>query len=56
MDFPFPRRLTGDAVAAASGIAPDEDPWLPERMVWPLLDVVDGCARRAVARAARRAR
>ena len=41
VDFPFPRRLTGDAVAAASGIEPDEDPWLPERMVWPLLDVVD---------------
>ena len=41
VDFPFPRRLTGDAVAAASGIAPDEDPWLPERMVWPLLEVVD---------------
>jgi exodeoxyribonuclease V gamma subunit len=42
VDFPFPRRLTGDAVAAASGIEPDTDPWLPERMVWPLLEVVDG--------------
>ena len=42
VDFPFPRRLTGDAVAAASGIEPESDPWLPERMVWPLLDVVDG--------------
>ncbi|MDQ3849564.1 MAG: exodeoxyribonuclease V subunit gamma [Actinomycetota bacterium] len=29
--FPSPRRLVGDAVAAASGIAPDADPWLPER-------------------------
>jgi exodeoxyribonuclease V gamma subunit len=42
-DFPSPRRLVGGAIAAASGIAPDEDPWLPERAVWPLLDVVDGC-------------
>src|SRR4051794_25705828 len=40
VEFPFPRKLTGDAVAAASGIAPDADPWLPERLVWPLLDVV----------------
>ena len=42
VDFPFPRRLTGDAVAAASGIDPETDPWLPERLVWPLLDVVEG--------------
>ncbi|MBA3747941.1 MAG: exodeoxyribonuclease V subunit gamma, partial [Solirubrobacterales bacterium] len=41
--FPSPRRLVGDAIAAASGIEPDEDPWLPERAVWPLLEVIDGC-------------
>src|SRR4051812_6511033 len=41
VEFPSPRRLVRDAVAAASGIEPDEDPWLPERMVWPLLEVVD---------------
>ena len=29
-----------DAVAAASGIDPDNDPWLPERAAWPLLEVV----------------
>ncbi|HEY1539689.1 MAG TPA: exodeoxyribonuclease V subunit gamma [Solirubrobacteraceae bacterium] len=39
--FPTPRRLTGDAVAAASGIQPDADPWLADRLVWPLLEVVD---------------
>src|SRR5947209_4550216 len=39
--FPAPRRLIGDAIAAASGVDPDSDPWLPERSVWPLLDVVD---------------
>jgi exodeoxyribonuclease V gamma subunit len=30
-------------VAVASGIDADADPWLPERAVWPLLEVVDGC-------------
>src|SRR3954452_11118327 len=43
LDFPSPRRLIGDAVAAASGIDPERDPWLPERAVWPLLEVVDTC-------------
>ncbi|MGI8592867.1 MAG: exodeoxyribonuclease V subunit gamma [Solirubrobacteraceae bacterium] len=43
VEFPSPRRLVGDTVAAASGIEPDEDPWLPERAVWPLLEVVDVC-------------
>ena len=39
VDFPTPRRLVTEAVAAASGI--EDDPWLPERSVWPLLEVVD---------------
>src|SRR5215213_6061639 len=39
--FPPPHRLVGDAVAAASGIDPETDPWLAERIVWPLLDVID---------------
>jgi exodeoxyribonuclease V gamma subunit len=39
--FPSPRRLVAEAVAAASGIAADADPWQPERAVWPLLEVVD---------------
>src|SRR5687767_16025067 len=43
VEFPSPRRLVGDAVAAASGVEPAQDPWLPERAVWPLLKVVDGC-------------
>lgn len=41
--FPFPRALIGDALAAATGIEPEADPWIPERLVWPLLRVVDGC-------------
>ena len=42
VEFPSPRRLVDDVVAAASGVTPDEDPWLPERAVWPLLEVIDG--------------
>jgi exodeoxyribonuclease V gamma subunit len=41
VDFAAPRRLLGDAVADAAGIDPDEDPWVPERAVWPLLEIVD---------------
>src|SRR5918997_1027193 len=43
VEFPPPRRLVGDAVAQASGIDAETDPWLPERAVWPLLEVVDEC-------------
>ena len=39
--LPVPGRLVGDALAAATGIARERDPWLVERLVWPLLDVVD---------------
>ena len=41
--FPSPHRLVVDAVATASGIDAEQDPWLPERSVWPLLAVVDEC-------------
>ena len=40
VEFPSPRRLAADAVAAASGIDPEADPWLAEHAVWPLLDGV----------------
>jgi exodeoxyribonuclease V gamma subunit len=39
--FPFPGTLVGRAMARGSGIDPDQDPWPPERSVWPLLGVVD---------------
>ena len=39
--FPFPGRLVGSALAAATGVDPEGDPWAPERAVWPLLAVVD---------------
>lgn len=38
--FPSPRALVRDAVAVAAGVDPEADPWLPERAVWPLLEVV----------------
>jgi len=41
VEFPFPGRLVGGALALAGGIDPEHDPWLPERMVWPLLEVVE---------------
>jgi exodeoxyribonuclease V gamma subunit len=41
VEFPSPRALVGDAIATAAGVDPATDPWLPERMVWPLLEVVD---------------
>ncbi len=43
VEFPFPGRLIGGAIAIASGIEPEADPWPPERSVWPLLDVVQRC-------------
>ncbi len=43
VEFPFPGRLVGGAVASATGIDRDDDPWLVERSVWPLLEVVDDC-------------
>ena len=43
VEFPFPARLIQSALAAATGIDPDTDPWVAERSVWPLLEVVDEC-------------
>src|SRR4051794_19416155 len=45
VEFPSPRRLVADAVAAASGVDPETDPWRPERAVWPLLEVIDAHRR-----------
>ncbi|MBF6463666.1 exodeoxyribonuclease V subunit gamma [Nocardia beijingensis] len=40
--FPSPAALVAEALAAASGVTPAEDPWAPERAVWTLLRVIDG--------------
>ena len=37
----FPGTLVNGALALAAGTDPDADPWLPERAVWPLLEVVE---------------
>jgi len=39
--FPFPGSLVNGALALAAGTDPDADPWLPQRAVWPLLEVVE---------------
>ena len=41
LSFPFPGRLVGDALARATGVERTTDPWRPERLAWPLLEVVD---------------
>lgn len=42
--FPSPGALVAEVLAAAAGIAPDDDPWTPDRMVWTLLRVIDESA------------
>ncbi|MBF6297244.1 exodeoxyribonuclease V subunit gamma [Nocardia amamiensis] len=39
--FPSPAVLVAEVLAAASGVAPGDDPWAPERAVWTLLRVID---------------
>ncbi len=41
IDFPFPGSLVASALALANDNDPKSDPWLPERSVWPLMEVVD---------------
>jgi exodeoxyribonuclease V gamma subunit len=38
--FPSPRAIADEAVAAASGLDPREDPWRPERAAWPLAELI----------------
>ena len=45
--FPHPSALVADALARAAGIKPDDDPWKPDRLVWPLLETIDQCAPEA---------
>jgi exodeoxyribonuclease V gamma subunit len=39
--FPFPGSVIGAALAQAAEVDPHEDVWSPERLVWPLISVVD---------------
>ncbi|MGZ4502257.1 MAG: exodeoxyribonuclease V subunit gamma [Nocardioidaceae bacterium] len=42
--FPAPCGLVAEAVAVATGIDPETDPWAEHRLTWALLDVIDACA------------
>ncbi len=44
VQFPSPTRLVGTVVAVATGLDPDDDPWVEHRLAWSLLDVIDRCA------------
>ena len=41
VDFPFPGTLVNSALALAADTHPEADPWLPQRAVWPLMEVVE---------------
>ena len=41
IEFPFPGTLVATALALAAGNDPKADPWLPERAVWTLMELVD---------------
>jgi len=41
IEFLSPSRLVADCISAASGAPPEDDPWAPARLVWPLLPLVD---------------
>jgi exodeoxyribonuclease V gamma subunit len=41
VDFPFPGTLVSGALARAIDTDPGLDPWLPQRAVWPLIEVVE---------------
>ncbi|MFC4605860.1 exodeoxyribonuclease V subunit gamma [Rhodococcus kronopolitis] len=41
IEFPSPTRLVDAALAAATGVDPDADPWHPARVLWTLLAVID---------------
>ncbi|MFE3543300.1 exodeoxyribonuclease V subunit gamma [Nocardia sp. NPDC059177] len=42
--FPAPAALVAEVLAAASGVAPADDPWAGQRLVWTLLRVIDEAA------------
>ena len=44
VDFPWPSTLVAEAVASAAGVDRESDPWRSGRVLWALLEVVDGCA------------
>ena len=43
VDFRSPGSLVAELRLAGGGGTREEDPWAPEALAWPLLDVIDGC-------------
>lgn len=41
VDLRGPRRVVEQVVADVTGVAPDDDPWRPERLAWSVLEVLD---------------
>lgn len=39
--FPFPSRVVGEALSAAVDLGLEDDPWSPERLVWPVLETLE---------------
>ncbi|MFC6012083.1 exodeoxyribonuclease V subunit gamma [Nocardia lasii] len=42
--FPAPAALVAEVLAGAGGVAPADDPWVGQRLVWTLLRVIDESA------------
>ncbi len=42
--FPSPGRVVAEALARATGVEPDDDPWSERRLPWAVLSVVDDVA------------
>ena len=47
VDLGSPARLVTQVLSSVLDLAPEEDPWRPERLTWALLEVVDACAGEA---------
>lgn len=43
VQFPSPHRLVARVLDTVAPTEHDVDPWRPQRAVWPLLGVIDGC-------------
>jgi exodeoxyribonuclease V gamma subunit len=41
IEYPSPGALVALATSAALGLPSEDDPWAPDRLVWPLLELVD---------------
>ncbi|NLG54696.1 MAG: exodeoxyribonuclease V subunit gamma [Rhodococcus sp.] len=42
IEFPSPARLVAEVSAAVGGMSADDDPWSAGRLVWTVLEIIDG--------------